>query len=167
MATDSTFLTLVNGVKTLVTSISAFTGTANEIISTDSNGLISADLLPNDVDTWSWAVSRNATGVSNQALRRQNGTPTNLAPYIAPFDCEIYYVTASSQASEPDATTWDAAIQINGGGSIVLASVPGTGDIVTSTASQSLSSGDAVAIGMINQSATVDRPSIELFLRRV
>ena len=167
MATDSKFLTLVNGICTQVSSISAFTGTANEIISTDSNGLISADLLPNDVDTWSWAVSRNANNVSNQALRRQNGTPTNLAPYITPFDAEIYYVTASSQSNEPDTTTWDAAIQINGGASIVLASVPGTGDQVEASASQSLSAGDRVAIGMINQSATVNRPSIELFLRRV
>ena len=46
MATANTFLTLVNGVKTLVSSISTFTGTANEIVSTNGSGVIDATLLP-------------------------------------------------------------------------------------------------------------------------
>ena len=46
MASSNVFLTLVSGVKTLVSSISAFTGNANEIISTDGSGLIDASLLP-------------------------------------------------------------------------------------------------------------------------
>lgn len=166
MATGNNFLTLINGVKTLVASISAFTGNPNEIVSTNASGVIEPDLLPVDIDTFSWAVSRNATGVTNQFLRRQNGVPTNLAPYLCPYDAEIYYVSANCQASTPNATTWDLAIQINGGGNIVLATVPGTGDTVTAAVSQNVNAGDLVAIGMINQSATVNRPSGELFLRR-
>ena len=166
MASGNTFLSLaLDGTKELLTAISAFTGNANEIVATDSNGLVSADLLPPDVETWSWAVARNANNVTNQALRKQNGTPTNLSPYVAPFDCVIYAGTANSQATTPDATTWDAVIQINGGANIILAAVPATGDQVEFTASQNLNAGDLVAIGMANQSAVVNRPSIELHLR--
>lgn len=45
MATNR-FLTLVNGVKTLVSAISSFTGNANEIVATDGSGFIDASLLP-------------------------------------------------------------------------------------------------------------------------
>ena len=112
MATDSKFLTLVNGICTQVSSISAFTGTANEIISTDSN------------------------------------------------------VTAESNAAEPDATTWDLEIEINGGAGIVLASVPGTGDQVEASISQNLNAGDRVSIWLRNQSAAVNRPAAIVYGRR-
>ncbi len=166
MATANTFLTLVSGVKTLVTAISSFTGSANEVISTNGDGFVDPTLLPVDTDTFSWAVSRNANGVSNQFLRRQNGTPTNLAPYVAPYDANIYYVTASCSASTANSTTWDLAIRVNGGANIILATVPGTGDQIEATANQDISAGDLISIGMVNQSATVDRPSGELFVRR-
>ena len=46
MASATNFLTLVNGVKTLVASISAFTGNANEVVSTNGSGFIDPSLLP-------------------------------------------------------------------------------------------------------------------------
>lgn len=166
MATSSNFLTLINGEKTLVTSINSFTGNPNEVISTDTTGLINSNLLPVDIDTFVWSVARNATNVSNQFLRRADRTPTNLAPFVTPFNAEIFYITAASQSNEDDTTTWDAIISINGGADIVLASIPGTGDQVESSVSQNLNAGDLVSIGMANQTQTVNRPYIDLYIRR-
>ena len=66
MATASNFLTLVNGVKTLVSSISAFTGTANEVVSTNGSGFIDATLLPPGVGVKTvQAVANGAIGAGD------------------------------------------------------------------------------------------------------
>ena len=166
MATGNNFLTLINGVKTLVASISSFTGNANEIVSTNSSGVIEPDLLPVDIDTFCWSVARSQNNVSEQALRRPDRTPTNQAPYIAPYDCTIYFISAGCNTVEPDASTFDIAIRINGGGSIVLASIPGTGDDVQIPLTQNLTAGDRVEIRMENESTGINRPFADLYGRR-
>ena len=62
MASSNVFLTLTSGIKTLVSSISAFTGNANEIISTNASGVINPDLLPPGV------AGAQVTALSDGAL---------------------------------------------------------------------------------------------------
>lgn len=57
MATSNVFLTLVSGVKTLVSSISSFTGSANEIVSTNGSGFIDPSLLPPGVGAKTYTMT--------------------------------------------------------------------------------------------------------------
>ena len=167
MAGARDFLTKISGITTLVRSISAFTGNANEVISTDSGGLVSEDLLPEPtVQNFVWEVGRNQNNVTEQALRRAGNTPTNQSPFTCAFDTNLYYVSAGCNTAEADASTFDIAIRVNGGGSTVIASIPGTGDDVQTSLDIDLSTGDRVEIRMENESTGINRPYACLYGRR-
>ena len=59
--------------------------------------------------TWSWSAS-NSRRVSNTYLKGSGDTYTNVSPYIAPFDCKLTAISASTAYVE----TWNAEVHVNG-----------------------------------------------------
>lgn len=112
--------------------------------------------------SWVWSVARNATNQPNQFLRRQNGTPTNVCPYIAPVDCTVYAATAENDPT--DTTAWTLRVEVNGVGVYDLIKTGGTNSVTDSPLGVDIDQGDSVTIRMVNQAGTVDRPGGSIYL---
>jgi len=59
--------------------------------------------------TWTWQAS-NSSRVSNTYLKGSGDTYTNVSPYIAPFDCKLTAISASTAYVD----TWNAEVHVNG-----------------------------------------------------
>ena len=84
-------------------------GTEKATLDTDMNLTDDGDYRKNGnlFMTGVWASATNSATVTNLYQRRQNGTPSDLSPYVAPFDMTIVAVTTSSNSSQ----TWDAEVR--------------------------------------------------------
>ena len=124
------------------------------------NGNILAYLseLSNGELSWSFSAARNGTYNIDADLRRQNGTPTNLAPYIIPINATIVAISASCNGTE----TWDAEVYINNtevGQVSVVAS-----DKAYAIVSINVNAGDEVRFRFnMGSSGAVDRPAMSAF----
>ena len=105
--------------------------------------------------------ARRFTGVSDIYLWTFNGTPTNEAPLVLPFDCTLIGMTASCTA----AATWDAQVHLS------LTLVPGAVlSVVAATSAFNynfdvdFTAGDAVQTFMSGTS--IDMPRVNLFFVR-
>lgn len=116
-------------------------------------------------DRYTFAVARNGNIASDQALRKTNGTFTNVNPFSVPYDGEIYCITAERENTNLT-RTWDLVVEVNG--SVVRTISVGTGqrDIQDDGLSISVSAGDDVAVFFRNASATINRPSGVVYGRR-
>lgn len=62
--------------------------------------------------SWTWFAAINNGNITNGFLRRQNGTQTDRAPYIAGYNCRIECITMTNQPTEQD--DWNLEVYVNG-----------------------------------------------------
>lgn len=160
------FLTTPNGSKSANVNLTIEEdGTLNVAGQTDYELKVTDDDdIPNkryaDRRQWDWSVARNAANQGNQFLRRQNGTPTNLTPYIVPVDATIDMVSAGHQPTDPTNPDWDFRVLVNG---VVQVTLFIDGSVSSSSIDASVSfdvsAGDEITMDMANQTAVVDYPA--------
>ena len=110
--------------------------------------------------TFCMTAGRNAENTTNLYLRQGNATPTNLTPFILPWDCTLIAIAAATNGNE----TWIAEIHK----SLVLVS-DATLSIVTSDKGYVIKSIDFNAgdeISMYCNGISIDRPRISVFYKR-
>lgn len=112
MASGKTFLSkALNGTTELLSAISSFTGNAEEIVATNSSGVLDKDLvLKAPYVSTGWRFNLTATSFLREDIF---GDLTNINPIRLAFDCEIIAITASNRLADTDG--WTAQIYINGG----------------------------------------------------
>jgi hypothetical protein len=120
---------------------------------------------PAKADRWVFSVCRNANINSDQALRRQDGTFTNINPYSVPFNGIIYCVTAERENVNLS-RTWDLVVEVNN--SVVRTVSVGSGQrsVQDDNLNIAVSAGDDVAIYFRNSSAIVNKPGGVVYGRR-
>ncbi len=107
---------------------------------------------PTPPRTWTWSAgNRNST--TDIYLKGSGDTFTNVSPYIAPFDCKITAISASSQNS----TNWNPEIHINGV-NVASLSIFSTTSGYASPLNISVNAGDAVSFYC--NGSSVNSPSI-------
>jgi hypothetical protein len=105
--------------------------------------------------TWSFGSYGNIS--LGQALRRVDGIFSNIAPYRAPFDCQISQISAESATTSRQ---WTLEIEVNG--SIEFTEIiSGSGTYPTSI---QLNSGDLVSAYFRNPTGSISNPSCLLYL---
>lgn len=109
--------------------------------------------------TWSWSAS-NRKSVTNSYLKGAGNTFTNVTPYIAPFDCEITAISASSEFSE----TWSAEVHVNGS-SIGSLSIFSSDNGYASPLSISVNAGDKISLYC--NGTTINGPSITVWFNEI
>jgi len=120
---------------------------------------------PTKSDRFVFPACRNANISSNQALRRQDRTFTNVNPYSVPYDGIIYCITAERQNVNLN-RTWDLVVEIN---TIVVRTVnvlSGIRDVQDDNLNITVSAGDEVVIYFRNASANINRPGGVVYGRR-
>ena len=120
---------------------------------------------PAKADRFVFPAGRNANISSDQALRRQDRTFTNVNPYSVPYDGIIYCITAERQSTNLT-RTWDLEVEVNG---VVVRTVSvgsGIRDVQDDDLSIAVSAGDDVAIYFRNASANINRPGGVVYGRR-
>lgn len=156
---------LTSGKQVLVDAITSFTGIAEQIIATGSDGKIDLSLLK-DYDSFDFYAGRNGNAQPNQFLRREDRIPTNEAPLVVPMDSTIYSATAGDRDQNINAT-WDLEITINGGSATtVVSTVGGQLSNTNSSLSVDVTEGDRITLAMVNQSETIRDPYGSIHGRR-
>lgn len=110
----------------------------------------------------STTASRNAFNASNIYLRTADRAPTNIFPFVLPFDATLIGITASGQLAQ----TWTAEVRI--GGSLVAGAFLSVVAATTATdysLNVDFSEGDAVQI-YLSSSSGIRRPRVNLFFAR-
>ena len=169
--TRTEFLTTPNGTQAAVVRLNIEAdGTLNTGDTVDYELLVTADDdIPNklyaDRRQWDWSVARNAANQGNQLLRRQNGTPTNLTPYIAYVDATIDAISAGHDPNDATNPDWDFQVLVNG---VVVLTLFVDGSVdhkaFDATVSVNVSAGDEITMQMANQTAVVDYPAGSIHL---
>lgn len=112
-------------------------------------------------------VSRDGNNQPDQALRREDGSPTNQLPFDIPFDCEIYALTCGDRDQDEAIATWDLEVEVN---QIVVTSLnkpPGQSSRVLELVTPiSVAGGSFISIWMRNQNQTIRDPRGSVHLRK-
>lgn len=120
---------------------------------------------PTKADRWVFPVGRNANISSDQALRRQDRTFTNVNPYSVPFDGIIYCITAERENINLT-RTWDLVVEVNGGVVRTVSVGSGQRDVQDDNLSIAVTAGDDIAVYFRNASATIRNPGGVVYGRR-
>jgi hypothetical protein len=102
------------------------------VLTSDANGVATWQAVSNK-RTWTWGAARNSANTTLSYLRTFDGTPTNVATYVVPYNCNITDITCSTSVIE----TWTAEVHING----VIA-----GSISVTAAASDTSTGLSIAV---------------------
>jgi hypothetical protein len=106
---------------------------AGKILQSDASGNATWTTQTTAKKTWSWGASRNSANATLSYIRTFDGTPTNIAPYVVPFNCNITDITCSTSVNE----TWTAEVHVNG---------VAAGSISVTAASSDVSTGLSIAV---------------------
>ena len=115
-----------------------------------------------------FGFARNSGNTTDQWLRKQDGTPANLSPYVVAYDSDIIAVAGACDIAQ----TWDAEIYRN---SDIVSGIPiGTPlailmfsaskkEFVRFGAPVALSAGDTLAVFL--RGTSIDYPSIDIHVK--
>ena len=108
--------------------------------------------------SWVLDAARNTTAVNlDLDLRRGDGTPTNIAPFIVPFNATITYLSATSQT----VGNWTFAVWINDVPATSLAMTGLTGDTAVSVA---VTAGDRIRLRFDHTGTDIDYPAGQVWI---
>lgn len=115
----------------------------------------------NQLLSWEWSAARNGIYTADADLRRQDGTPTNLSPYVVPVNCELIAISASCDGNE----TWDAEVWVNDS-EVAQTSLNNTDNAYTIVSSVTLNAGDKVRLRFkLGSSGGVNNPAMSVFFK--
>jgi hypothetical protein len=139
-----------------------YTSTGNILATNISGTTLYGDLdwsyLQNIKHSWQWDAGRNGTTASSIDLERGGGVPTNLTPFILPYDATIHAMSAGANTSG----VWEAEVLVNG--SVVnTLSITTTKNKVTGL-SININADDEVRLRFNKTGGNINSPSISLFL---
>lgn len=80
-----------------------------------------SDIVYAHTDIFVVDSARNSANTTNSFLRSGNGVPTNLTPFVIPFDATLIFVAAINQYTVTE--TWDARVYANVSSPTLLATV--------------------------------------------
>lgn len=161
------FLTKVSGKLKLANAIAAFTGIAKQIIATNDWGKVDRTFLP---FSWVWSTAINSGNVGSGFLRRQNGTPTNLVPYVSAYPAYIEAISLENRPSEQD--DWVLNIFVNGNLAWTFAKPQGQNfklfpDDGSFSLDLPLERGDAVSLRCVRiNNGNISNPGVSLYIRQ-
>lgn len=91
-----------------------------------------------------------------------DGTLLNITESIIPFDCELKYISASTDTAE----TWEAHVYKNGT-SVASLAITASDSAVSALLSVSFSAGDKVRLRQENGTGSIGSPRISAFFKQV
>ena len=117
-------------------------------------------------DRFVFPVARNGNISSDQALRRQDGTFTNVNPYTVPYTGEIYCITAERENINLT-RTWDLVVEVNGSVVRTVSVTSGNREILDDGLTIAVTAGDDIAVYFRNASASINKPGGVVYGRRL
>lgn len=111
--------------------------------------------------TYTFGAGRNSNVVSNLYLRTYDDVPTNLIPFVVPYNSTILSLSTTTSAT----ASWQAQVRKNGGPSPILShNLSNTINFSDSTQNIDVSTGDTLSL--FASGSSIPFPSINILLAR-
>ena len=116
-------------------------------------------------------ASRDGNNQPPQALRREDGLPTNDRPFLAGFDGEIYSLSCGDRDQDPANASWVFQVQVNGAVVKNLTKPVAQSEITLQLGTVvdpviSVNANDRISLWMISQNQRIRDPSGQVLIRR-